>query len=201
MINSRKIFKGLLRAVVVLVLLTATSAVAQDDSTPQPAVPTGGGGGRGVQSATASEWGIKAESNAGASKWGIGHASTSSATAHLTGGMQAQQISKASSQGMPQKATRPASDGLKASAAGAAGAVAPVSTGPVFRGYAPVSHGNQRAQLTNSQKIAMEMKGHSTGHHSGGRGKPRGPSSAEPVSPKGEQDCDRASKLQLCTWL
>ena len=24
---------------------------------------------------------------------------------------------------------------------------------------------------------------------------------SEPVAPKGEQDCDRSSKLALCTWL
>jgi hypothetical protein len=72
-----------------------------------------------------------------------------------------------------------------------------------FSGKAQVSGGGGESarQKAAERKFAKDVKAHPSSG-GGSRKKPgRGKAPALKVEPKGKEDCDQASALQLCTWL
>jgi len=220
--KPRNVFKEFRRVVALLAMLTATFAVAQE-SPQQMGSPNGGvnggvslessgGGGRRVAGAgAASQWGVKlSPPSGGASTWGITR-NTFPSSRFVPGAAGAHP--EASVQDHPVSARAVSSKREVHSGGGWVGGAVASNSGaatggtPQFR-FSGGSHGagsyGGGGRKASARLIAQQIKGHSTAsHHSGGRRhrpKPRH-QDAEPVAPKGEQECDKASKLELCTWL
>jgi hypothetical protein len=211
-------FNKFLHVVTVLAMLTATLAVAQE----QVGNAVGAGSSvqtNGAEGGAGASGGRAHPSNASASKWGPtrnGSASTQiahSVTATRTPGrVQEQPVSQPSvsklevskQQVHPTGGRVGASAKVAPSTAASSGSARPafVSSGGH---HVSSSHGSGRRKPASTSLLAQQIKGSPTASHrmggKHGHGKSKAPKDAEPITPKGEQDCDHASKLQLCTWL
>jgi hypothetical protein len=208
MMKIKNILKSLPRVVALLAMLTATFAVAQES--PQR-IGSARAGVSGAAGGAASRWGVHASPTGGASAWEVTR-NTSSSSRFVPGGAEAHP--SASVQDHPVSAgavsskreAHPSSKGL---GAGRSVASSGAATGGTF--HSPFSGGphvtashRSSGRKAQANLIAQQLKGNSTAsrHHGGGRGQPaKSNKDSEPAAPKGEQNCDMSSKLELCTWL
>jgi hypothetical protein len=208
-IQTREIWTKLLRAAAVLAMLTGTLAVAQ--VTFQVGGPIDRSVHAEVQTSAASgaAAGGRAQSHASSASWApvqTGPVATSS-TFKVAGGKHDAEGPGQSpfDQGAAkQEKTKKAGIGMGAGGAGASSFGATKGKNSDF-GYtgkmgAVGGYSANQQQKAEEARFAKATRAHGTsggGHRKHGRGKSFMPK----LEPKGEQQCNQGSSLQLCTWL
>jgi hypothetical protein len=224
--ESWNVWKQLLRVVALLTMLAATFALAQES--PQQidspgagadgggSVGSSGGGGKHVSAGVASRWGVSASTGAASTWTPARNGSRSSGfvagagASHPLASVPDHPVS-AGSVSSPKVATRevhPGGGGMRAApkAAGGPGETTGAKSQFAFSGssHGTASYGNG-GRKASARLIADQIKQHSpSGRHSGGRHRHKAKPShkdAEPLAPKGQKDCEKASTLELCLWL